>query len=91
MLETADLELKVTTTKDLRGSSGPILTICDFLSSQRETTKREDAEVKLRNAEMRVQVAEDERNDRIKSEEALLVSTIKRRLFEFFKAVERII
>ncbi len=27
MLETADLELKVTTTKDLRGSSGPILTI----------------------------------------------------------------
>jgi len=27
MLETADLELKVTTTKDLRGISGPILTI----------------------------------------------------------------
>jgi hypothetical protein len=50
-----------------------------------------DVEVKLRNAKMRVQVAEDERNDRIKSEEALLVSTIKRRLFEFFKAVERII
>jgi hypothetical protein len=40
---------------------------------QREVTARKQVEEKFRKAETRARVAEDERGDRVKAEEALLV------------------